>query len=414
MARPILPTYQDTNHWDVVMQAAIFDVSDRADAAAAAAAAAQAASSSGVAGYLNFDSFTGATDTDKMNSVLSYIATLNPVFRPVIRMSARQYNLTGPFTLVNGLTLEGPQMEREYTATSTFWSNRPSCRISTSSASGYFWGMPGAAGTKSYVGSISMKNIHWDGGNQGHDFIQAYTALPCPILSLSTFAHSGWTNYRKPFENIVQANNIFDFHFQSNASSAIYWQGADSTIGVVGMHQFIDHEGPGLPAIRLGLDASFVSGLYLTPSDAGCAIQFDRGTGTIFTSNNFDSAAQQGTSGMCRGSLIQLRGGSTQWTGTRLFGAMYSPSTANGGTAQNQGYITASGGSHILNGVSFETAASRGSVDYTPPGTPHVYATSGVDRVVMGPAMVPGGNPILKQQVAGKFIFDMSAFASIG
>jgi hypothetical protein len=201
---------------------------------------------------------------------------------------------------------------------------------------------------------------------------------------------------------------------QNSADIAFNFGGADSTIGAVGMHQFVDNCGINQPMIRLGLDASYVSGLYLTPTKAGCAIRVDRGSGTIFTANNFDSASQNGLAAMCKGALIQLRGGTTVWNGTRLFGCMTDPASADGGAAQNKGYVTVTGGRHVFNGAMFENGVTRGnSGDFTPAGTPHVYATS--NAVAVAVAGLLAANPlVLKQQVAGKIITNLDPFVSVG
>jgi hypothetical protein len=407
VARPTLPAKGDLN-WDAVMNAAINNVSDRADLALQNA--------NGIAGATNFDAFTGSTDDAKMTSCLSYVA--QQTYVPAVRLSNRQYSFNGPYTMVNGLTLIGPFMEREYSISSTLWANQSNCIIKTNSTGSYFWGIPGTVGAgNTYTGSVYFSGMQWDGTNQDHDWIIPVTsnANGGPVLSLSTFRDFGVKNYRKPFHMVVQACNMFNFHFQSNSDIHIWWQGADSTIGVVGMHQFLDNAGAGKPSMQIGLDASFISGLYLTPTAAGCAIRHDRGTGTIYTANNFDSADQKGSAASCKGSLIQLRGGTTVWNGTRLFGCMTDPTNADGGTAQNKGYITATGGSHVFNGATFENGTSRGSSDFTPGGTNHLYATNGVSKVVVaGLAAAAPATLILKQQSSGLIITDMSTFLSVG
>jgi hypothetical protein len=372
---------------------------------------AQSTAEAAAIGTVPLDSFSGATDSQKFANALAYQAA--QTYKAPIRFPARTVTLQGPFLVPDGMCLVGPQIEREYSATSTFWNNEPSCLVQATSTGSYFFGMNGSAGTVTYNGSWLIQGIQFRTSQASLDWLQPYTSYPGPVLALATFRDFGLVGFRKPIHALLQACDFSNFHIQNSGDVALNLSGSDSNIGALGSHQYIDNCGVNLPSVQLRLDASVVSGLYVTPTAAGCAVRVDGGGGTRFIGNNFDSAAQNGAAAMCKGALVQLRGGVTVWSATRLFGCMYDAATADGGTAQNKGYFTATGGKHVIVGAHFMNGTDRASSDYTPAGTPHVYATSAVGNVSVA-GLWASDALVLKHATAGKIVTDMSAYLTVG
>ncbi len=373
-----------------------------------------AAAGTGTAGEKNIDSFTGSTDTAKLQAFITYSNA--QTYKPLGRLGNRQYTWNGPIDLAGapGLTLAGPHIEREYKSTSSYkgMASSVKCLVSTTSSSGYFWGM--SADTP----AISMSGIHFDGGSQNHDFIQTSAATGKKVLVHSLWERMGWSNYRNVFYLTVQGGWWHTFHIQNCAQYAFYTAGGDYTIGGGG-YQYIDHCYPGNSFMRIWGDSAVIDNIYMTPTSAGTAVQYDGGTNTRFLRMNLDSPGQKTTSSLCQGSLIQLRGGTSTWVATRLFGCMYNPAGGTDGVGFNKGWITATGGNHMLAGISFESQNSR-VTPFTispaaPAGTPHVYATSGA-TVTVGPLQALDDTLRLRSPVTGtpNIITDLSPYKAVG
>ncbi|GAA3957719.1 hypothetical protein GCM10023085_45290 [Actinomadura viridis] len=337
------------------------------------------------------DAFAGADDDAKLKAAMSYAAAQTRP--PAIVLASRAHTFTGgPYELYDGLRLVGSlgTTERE------FASDGPQC-VATVGGSALF-SVPAAG-----VRNVWVSGLQFRAASSSVHFQTPVTDMARgPVIEDATFVDSAWVG----FATVMHAR-----HLRVRIDRTYVNEGTDTQFKLAGSDNFYWQSGGFLSSTRLAATKFYVwlthmsrsqfGPLYITPEKAtGIRIDGSYG-GLVFNGTLLDCTGRDQTRA-CQGAAILITGGKGMVFDKLWFfnNAVRPASTGRNPVDRGQVFIRGSAGDLLFDGCQFSGFAAQ--TGYTPPGTPAIYAATGVTNVKVTAPLAPNaGTRLLQQQSSG-------------
>ncbi len=330
-------------------------------------------------GYIYLDSYTQASDDDKLTAAMADAQAAT--YRPTIRLMNRAYTFAIQRVLYDGFRIEGPP---GYSNAEKGSANM-ACQVTLNGGGVWLTGSSTASTFDVYVGQIDFK------GSSSTQFMASPTqTLYCCMLRDLTF--SGFKSVlgsqaAKMLITLCQ----FDGYWEVNNSynGAIHLGGSDN-IGLWPAGMALDSgtafatAGAANGQYHLwldGLEKSTIGPLYITAEGAWNGVRVT-GSGIGSTSNNqggpldFWSPKIEGRNAgaPCNGSLLRVEGGIVNINGGWISYGMASPATP-GHSPADAGIIHQTGGQLSVSKTTYDHASAVAEA------VPFIYSAGGIAYV---------------------------------
>ncbi|MFF5259660.1 hypothetical protein ACFY4C_11995 [Actinomadura viridis] len=337
------------------------------------------------------DSFPGATDDEKMRTAMAYAAAQTRP--PAIILADKQYSMVrGPYPYFNGFRLVGSlgTTEREFERTG------PQCLIDVGGTA--LFSVPSGG-----VQNLWVSGIQFRSNSRTTNFQTPITDFASgPVMQDVTMEKLGWVDFGTVMHarhlrvrlDRTYTNSGSDTQFKLAGSDNYYWLNggylSSTVLDATKYYVWLTH-----------MSRSQFGPLYITPEKAtGIRIDGSYG-GLVFSGTLLDSTGRDQTRA-CQGAAILITGGKGMVFDKLWFfnNAVRPASTGRNPVDRGQVFIRGSAGDLLFNGCQFGGFAAQ--TGYTPPGTPAIYAATGVTNVkVVAPIAPNAGTKLLQQQSAG-------------
>jgi hypothetical protein len=355
-------------------------------------------------GVALLDSFSGATDDDKLTAALSYATQQTQ--KPAIMWPNRLVTFTQPRQMFSGMHLGGPPVVGlQNVEISSGALNLTRVRLNVGTESGA-WLVPPTGGGSVY--DVTVRDLSFESTNAASQFMYY------PVASGTVY---GASLHNLDFQGFVHVlgsrTNPLSFTLSSctglwnmttakgtqvciaGSDNLSLWTGGLCNIGPAG-----DNSTPGNGEYLVSIQTakSNWGGLYITSDDGFRALEL-AGTDSFQVGNRLRGFVLEGRNAgdPCLGSLVRCSGGGWELDGFDLNYAMSSPASFTDHT--DKGYITVTGGSLFLNCGTTDRATGVAE------SVPVVYASGGEVIATRWKRCTKGGSwtgrPVVQQATAG-------------
>lgn len=355
-----------------------------------------------IPGVAMLDSFSGATDDDKLTNALSYAAAQTQ--KPAIMFPARFVSLTQSRTMFSGMKLVGPPV--------VGWQNPEQggnllnpTRVRLNVGSGTSSWLIGTTGS---LFDVAIRDLSFESTNNVSQFIEYKVAQG--TLYCCNFHNLGFQNFRNVLGNETDALAMTlcsctgDWNMNTAKGTQIniagsdnlnLWRAGSINIGPSGNGTNL---AGGLYLVKLSTQKSNIANVYITADDNWRALQLS-GSTVNQASNRLSGWVIEGRnpSDPSVGALVRVSGGNWSLRESSVNYAMSSPSTYTDLT--DRGYIHQTGGTLILDDIGIDRATGVAE------SVPAVLISAGELAVARFTRATRGGTwtgrPIVQQTTSG-------------
>ncbi|MBG6089790.1 hypothetical protein [Actinomadura viridis] len=337
------------------------------------------------------DNFPGADDDARLRTAMAYAAA--QARPPAIMLADREYTISrGPYPYYDGFRLVGSlgTTERE------FLTRGPQCVVNVGGSA--LFSVPSRG-----VQNVWVSGIQFRAASGSTHFQTPITDFASgPIMADVTMEKLAWVG----FATVMHARHLrvqidrtytnagTDTQFKLGGSDGYYWINggylSSTALDATKFYIWLTH-----------MSRSQFGPLYITPERAtGIRIDGSYG-GLVFTGTLLDCTGRDQTRA-CQGAAILITGGKGMVFDKLWFfnNAVRPASTGRNPVDRGQVFIRGSAGDLLFDGCQFSGFAAQ--TGYTPPGTPAIYAATGVTNVKVTAPLAPNsGTRLLQQQSAG-------------
>jgi len=337
------------------------------------------------------EAFDGADDDARLQAAMAYAAAQTRP--PAIILGNGAYSFSGgPYPYYPGLRLVGSlgHTEREFTTTG------PHTVVTVGGPA--LFSVPSGGVRSMFMSGIQFRaasgSVHWQTpvtDLSSGPVVQDATWQDCGWVGFSTVMHARHLRVRI---DRTYVNNGTDTQFKLGGSDNYYWPTggfiSSTALAASKFYIWFTH-----------MSRTQFGPLYITPERA-TGIRIDGSYGNlVFTGTKLDSTGRN-QSTACQGAAILITGGRGMvFRDCWFFNNAVNP-TATGRSPVDRGqvYIRGSASEILFDGCQF--AGFDAQTGYTPPGTPAIYAATGVTGVkVVAPMAPAGGTKLLQHQSSG-------------
>jgi hypothetical protein len=352
-------------------------------------------------GVIEFDdpSFTGSTDDDRLDEIMSYAAAQTQ--KPTIRLRYGITTLTRGHDLYTGFALVGAGggVPVEQIRSGNPYASRVNVRLTGTAGSTFCLRL-----NQAQTHRVSIQNISWEGNTSSSWIGSTNTGYVLWTSTLRDLAFSafysvlGSRQYKLLNTAILcdgwwNVNNAHDVSIHMGGSDSILWVGSNflldsptSLNAAVNCHMWMDYQ-----------EKTIVGGGFITGEQEPAAIRVSGGTSTDGLTFYGVRAEGRNAGAPSYGSTIRIEGGEVTFRDCWIAYGYADPGSS--GRTGEGGVVSVLGGSATFDGCGF--AASTGN---NTEASPYLFATGASTKVRIRNQRVIGTNVPYVKAVSGATI----------